>query len=301
MKALKTKNLSKKYGSFEALKNINFEIESGDFFALLGVNGAGKTTIIGIITDLVNKSSGEVRVFGKSIDTHKEIAKSMIGVVPQEFNFDIFTKLKDVITTQAGYYGIDKKTAQKRTEKLLKELDLWEKRDTIMMQLSGGMKRRAMIARALVNNPKLLILDEPTAGVDINVRKTTWKYLKQINKSGTTILLTTHYLEEVEQLCNAIAVINKGEIIENCSKKELFGKVEQSKYQIILKTGIKELPKSLEKFSAKKKNTKTIEVSLDKKDSLNDLLKVLLKEKIEIDDVNNVTNELEQLFTTLTR
>ncbi len=224
----------------------------------------------------------------------------MIGVVPQEFNFDIFTKLEDIIITQAGYYGIDRPTAIKRTEKLLKELDLWEKRNTKMMELSGGMKRRAMIARALVTEPKLLILDEPTAGVDINVRKTTWDYLKKINQSGTTILLTTHYLEEVEQMCNAIAVISKGEIIENCSKKELFAKVADSKYHIHLKKSLKDLPKSLEKFSAKKIKAKLIEVSLSKKDSLNHLLETLIKEKIEIDDVQNVTNELEELFTQLT-
>jgi len=300
MKALQTKNLTKKYGSFEALKNINFDIHSGDFFALLGINGAGKTTIIWIITDLVNKTEWQVKVFGVDIDKNKQKAKSMIGVVPQEFNFDIFTKLEDIIITQAGYYGIDRPTAIKRTEKLLKELDLWEKRNTKMMELSGGMKRRAMIARALVTEPKLLILDEPTAGVDINVRKTTWDYLKKINQSGTTILLTTHYLEEVEQMCNAIAVISKGEIIENCSKKELFAKVADSKYHIHLKKSLKDLPKSLEKFSAKKIKAKLIEVSLSKKDSLNHLLETLIKEKIEIDDVQNVTNELEELFTQLT-
>ena len=300
MKALQTKNLSKKYGSFEALKNINFDIHSGDFFALLWINGAGKTTIIGIITDLVNKTEGQVKVFWVDIDKNKQKAKSIIGVVPQEFNFDIFTKLKDVIITQAGYYGVDRKTAEQRTEKLLKELDLWEKRDSRMMQLSGGMKRRAMIARALVTEPKLLILDEPTAGVDINVRKTTWNYLKKINASGTTILLTTHYLEEVEQMCNTIAVISKGEIIENCSKKELFAKVADSKYHIHLKKSLKEIPKQLEAFSAQKIKAKLIEVSLSKKDSLNQLLEILIKEKIEIDDVQNVTNELEELFTQLT-
>jgi len=219
-KALKIKNLVKNYGDMQALKNINLEVQDWDFFALLWINWAGKTTIIGIVTDLVNKTSGTVKIFGTDIDTDFPKAKELIWVVPQEFNMDIFSKVIDVITTQAGYYGIPKQEALVNAEKYLKVLGLWEKRDARIMELSGWMKRRAMIARALAHDPKLLILDEPTAGVDINLRKSTYQFLLELNKAGTTILLTTHYLEEVEKLCNAFAVIDKGEIIINTSKKE---------------------------------------------------------------------------------
>lgn len=222
--ALKIKNLVKTYGDVKALKNINLEIQDWDFFALLWINGAGKTTIIGIITDLVNKTSGTVEVFGTNIDTDFAKAKSMIWVVPQEFNMDVFGKVIDVIVNQAGYYGISKEAASKNAEKYLKILGLWEKREARIMELSGGMKRRVMIARALAHDPKLLILDEPTAGVDINLRKSTYEFLLDLNKSGTTILLTTHYLEEVEKLCNSLAVIDKWEIIINSSKEEFLDK-----------------------------------------------------------------------------
>lgn len=217
--ALKINNLVKKYGDTQALKNINLEIQDWDFFALLWINGAGKTTIIGIITDLVNKTSGNVEIFGTNIDDDFAKAKSMVWVVPQEFNMDIFTKAIDVVTIQAGYYGIPKDIALKNAEKYLKVLGLWEKRNARVIELSGWMKRRLMIARALVHEPKLLILDEPTAWVDINLRKSTYEFLLDLNKSWTTILLTTHYLEEVEKLCNALAVIDKGEIIINSSKE----------------------------------------------------------------------------------
>ena len=223
-KALKIKNLVKTYGNTKALKNINLEVQDWDFFALLWINWAGKTTIIGIITDLVNKTSGTVKIFGTDIDKDFPKAKHMIWVVPQEFNMDIFSKVIDVIINQAGYYGIDKVTALKNAEKYLKILGLWEKRDARIMELSGWMKRRAMIARALAHDPKLLILDEPTAGVDINLRKSTYEFLLELNKSGTTILLTTHYLEEVEKLCNSLAVIDKWEIIINSSKADFLDK-----------------------------------------------------------------------------
>lgn len=217
--ALKINNLIKQYGDTQALKNINLEIQDWDFFALLWINGAGKTTIIGIITDLVNKTSGNVEIFGTNIDDDFAKAKSMVGVVPQEFNMDIFTKAIDVVTIQAWYYGIAKDIALKNAEKYLKVLGLWEKRNARVIELSGWMKRRLMIARALVHEPKLLILDEPTAWVDINLRKSTYEFLLDLNKSWTTILLTTHYLEEVEKLCNSLAVIDKGEIIINSSKE----------------------------------------------------------------------------------
>jgi len=223
-KALKIKNLVKTYWDTKALKNINLEVKDGDFFALLWINGAGKTTIIWIITDLVNKTSGTVKVFGTDIDSDFAKAKSMVGVVPQEFNMDVFARAIDVVTIQAGYYGIPQKKALENAEKYLRILGLWEKRNSRVMQLSGGMKRRLMIARALVHEPKLLILDEPTAGVDINLRKSTYKFLLDLNKSGTTILLTTHYLEEVEKLCNSLAVIDKWEIIINSSKEKFLDK-----------------------------------------------------------------------------
>ncbi len=219
-KALKIKNLEKKYKDVQALKKINLEIRDWDFFALLWINWAGKTTIIWIITDLVNKTSGSVKIFGTDIDDDFAKAKTMIWVVPQEFNMDIFWKVIDVITIQAGYYGISKQQALINAEKYLKVLGLWEKRNARIMELSGGMKRRVMIARALAHDPKLLILDEPTAWVDINLRKSTYEFLLDLNKAGTTILLTTHYLEEVDKLCNAFAVIDKWEIIINTTKKE---------------------------------------------------------------------------------
>ena len=301
MKALETKNLIKNYWEFSALKNINFTINEWDFFALLWVNGAGKTTIIWIITDLVKKTAWEVKVFWVDLDTNIEEVKSMIWVVPQEFNFDIFMKVDDTVIQQAGYYGIEKKVALERTEKILKELDLWDKRSTQIRELSGWMKRRVMIARALVNEPKLLILDEPTAGVDINLRKSTWEYLQKINKAGTTILLTTHYLEEVEQLCNAIAVINKWEILENCSKDELFSKVENSRYRITLQSTISEIPKCIKAFSVSQVSPLELEIEINKKDTLNCLFEALNKNNIEVSDIKNITNELEQLFTKLTR
>lgn len=213
MNAISIKNLKKTYPTgTQALKGVNLDIEAGDFFALLGPNGAGKTTIISIITSLTRKSSGDVRVFDASIDEHPDKAKTFIGLVPQEFNFNIFEKVIDIITTQAGYYGIPRKEALVRADELLKQLGLWDKRNTMAQQLSGGMKRRLMIARALVHKPKLLILDEPTAGVDIEMRLGMWDFLRKMNAEGTTIILTTHYLEEAEQLCRTVAIINKGEV-----------------------------------------------------------------------------------------
>src|SRR3989344_5466223 len=229
--ALSIKNLKKTYpGNVEALKGIDLEIKKGDFFALLGPNGAGKTTIINIIISLVNKSSGTVKVFGHNIDTHLNDAKKMIGIVPQEFNFSIFEKPFDIVVQQAGYYGIPKKVAKERAEKYLKQLSLWKKRNSASRTLSGGQKRRLMIARALVHEPQLLILDEPTAGVDIEIRRSMWKFISDLNTSGRTIILTTHYLEEAESLCRNIAIIDHGKIIENTSMKDFLRKVDRETY-----------------------------------------------------------------------
>ncbi len=213
MNAISIKGLRKTYSTgTQALKGVDLTIEDGDFFALLGPNGAGKTTIISIVTSLTRKTSGEVKVFGTSIDEDPDKAKTYIGLVPQEFNFNIFEKVIDIVTTQAGYYGIPRKEALERADEILKELGLWDKRNTMAQQLSGGMKRRLMIARALIHKPRLLILDEPTAGVDIEMRLGMWNFLRRMNEEGTTIILTTHYLEEAEQLCRNVAIINKGEV-----------------------------------------------------------------------------------------
>lgn len=223
--ALSIRNAKKKYKSgMEALKGVSLSVEEGDFFALLGPNGAGKTTLIGIVSGLVVKTEGEVRIFGHSIDTQPEQAKNRIGLVPQEFNFNIFEKVLDIVVNQAGYYGISRKIAMERAQQVLTDLGLWEKRGETAQKLSGGMKRRLMIARALMHRPKLLILDEPTAGVDVELRRSMWEYLRRINKEGTTIILTTHYLEEAEQLCRTVAVINKGEIVANESMESLLAR-----------------------------------------------------------------------------
>lgn len=300
MNAIEIINLEKKYKDFPALKNVNLTVKQGDFFALLWVNGAGKTTIIWILTDLVIKTSWLVKIFWIDIDTNFSLAKSYVWVVPQEFNIDIFSKVINVIIGQAGYYGIPAKEAEKRAEVLLKELWLWEKKDVEVRTLSWWMKRRLMIARALVHKPKLLILDEPTAWVDINIRKSTYEFLIKLNKEGITILLTTHYLEEVEKLCKSLAVINKGEIIINTSKKEFFAKIETSRFEITLDTKIESIPDSLKKYKPEKIKDDTIYVYVEKKDTLNELFLILEKEKINIKDIKNKTNELEELFESLT-
>jgi ABC-2 type transport system ATP-binding protein len=231
-KGIEVKDLRKTYaGGTEALKGVTLSVEEGDFFALLGPNGAGKSTLISILTSLVNKTSGEAKVFGASIDTDKSLAKTYIGVVPQEFNFDIFGNPLNIVATQAGYYGIPRPEAIARTEELLKELGLWDKRNEPAQGLSGGMKRRLMIARGLVHAPKLLILDEPTAGVDVEMRRSMWEFLRKLNAQGTTIVLTTHYLEEAEDLCRNIAIINKGEIVVNESMEGLLNRHGKEKLE----------------------------------------------------------------------
>lgn len=299
MYAIKTTNLTKKYKNFEALKNINFEIKAWDFFSLLWVNGAWKTTIIWILTDLVTKTSWKVEIFWVDIDKDFSKAKNLIWVVPQEFNLDIFSKVIDVLTTQAWYFWIEKNIAENKSTELLKELWLYDKKDNKVIELSGWMKRRLMIARALVHSPKLLILDEPTAWIDINLRKSTYEFLQKLNKNWLTILLTTHYLEEVEKLCNTLAVIKNWEIIINTSKKEFFEKMENSIFEITL-------DKNYSNFDFLKEynfeiNNNILKFSISKQKNLNDIFELLNKNNILYKNVTNCTNELETLFESLTK
>ena len=299
MYAIKTTNLTKKYKDFEALKNINFSIKSWDFFSLLWVNWAWKTTIIWILTDLVNKTSGKVEIFWIDIDKDFSSAKKLIWVVPQEFNLDIFAKVIDVLTTQAWYYWMSKKDSSIKAIELLKELWLYDKKDSSVRELSGWMKRRLMIARALVHSPKLLILDEPTAWIDINLRKSTYEFLQKLNKNWLTILLTTHYLEEVERLCNSLAVIKNWEIIINTSKKEFFEKIKNSKFEIELDKNYNSLEFLKDYIYEIKDELLIIEIS--KKKNLNEIFELLNKNNIWYKNIKNITNELEALFESLTK
>lgn len=298
MNALEIQGLRKTYaGGTQALKGIDLVVEAGDFFALLGPNGAGKSTSIGIISSLVNKSEGSVRVFGHSIDDELEAAKACIGLVPQEFNFNQFETLIQIVTNQAGFYGVPRNIALQRAEKYLKQLDLWEKRDEPARSLSGGMKRRLMIARALMHEPKMLILDEPTAGVDIEIRRSMWEFLKQINNDGITIILTTHYLEEAEMLCRNIAIIDKGVIVENTSIKALLSNLN-------VETFILDLPgcdtdPQLKGFEYRMPDNHTLEVDVPKENSLNSLFQQLSDKNIEIMSMRNKANRLEELFVRL--
>jgi len=297
MKALSISNLRKTYpNGFTALKGVNLEVEQGDFFALLGANGAGKSTTIGIISSLINKTSGDVSVFGHDISVEISQAKSCIGLVPQEFNFNVFEPLEEILINQAGYYGIPRKVAKERAEKYLKQLQLWDKRREMARELSGGMKRRLMIARALVHQPKLLILDEPTAGVDIEIRRTMWNFLKQINSEGITIILTTHYLEEAESLCNRIAIIDKGETVEQTEMKTLLASLNNETFVLDLNTHNQTLPASVEGCEIQAIDEQTIEVNIAKTHSMNDLFKSLSEHGIDVMSMRNKTNRLEQLF-----
>ena len=296
MDAVSIENLEKTYaGKVEALKGISFSIEKDDFFALLGPNGAGKSTTIGIITSLVRKSSGSVKVFGHDIDKESEVTKQFIGVVPQEFNFNIFENVLDIVVNQAGYYGIERDVALERAEMYLKKLGLWEKRNMKSLSLSGGMKRKLMIVRALIHNPKLLILDEPTAGVDVETRREMWEFLKELNRSGTTIILTTHYLEEAEQLCNNIAIINKGKVIVESSMRGLLKKLDKETFVLDLDKSVK-----LKMKDVKQVDENTIEVSIDKDKSLNDIFEKLSKKGIKVLSVRAKVNRLEEMFVSLT-
>lgn len=300
MPALHIENLHKTYDNgVSALKGISLDIQSGDFFALLGPNGAGKSTTIGIISSLVNKTSGKVEIFGADIDKNWSLAKSYIGVVPQEFNFNIFEKIKHIVQNQAGYYGMPYKEAVKATEAALKQLDLWDKRDHIARSLSGGMKRRLMIARAIVHKPRLLILDEPTAGVDIEIRRGMWKFLKQINESGTTIILTTHYLEEAETLCRNIAIIDKGAIIKNASMRSLLSTMKIQSFILELSKPIEEAP-TLLGFGVRLIDNETLEVEVPEGKTLNTLFSELNQLDIQITGLRNKANRLEELFLRLT-
>lgn len=300
-KALEIRWLKKIYWKNEVLKGIDLDIYKGDFFSLLWVNWAWKTTIIWIITDLVNKTQWTVKVYWYDMDKNLEEAKRQIWVVPQEFNLDHFWKVIDIIIAAAGYYWVPADEARKKGLEILEKLDLADKAESAIWALSGWMKRRVMIARALVHNPKFLILDEPTAWVDINLRKNMWDYLKKLNEEGLTILLTTHYLEEVEELCNRIAVINKWEIIENLEKEELFSKIENHKIILTLDESLNGIPLELKAFSAKIINQNQISVQISKNDTLNNLFTEIAKIDLKVKNIENQTNELEELFTKLSR
>ena len=296
--AISIKNLTKTYANgFEALTGVSLRINQGDFFALLGPNGAGKSTTIGILSTLVKRSSGTVEIFGRNVDTHVYETKYDLGLVPQESNFNQFEKVQDVVITQAGYYGLPKKTALERSEKYLRKLGLWDKRNERSSSLSGGMKRRLMIARALAHEPRLLILDEPTAGVDIELRRSMWEFLKEINSNGTTIVLTTHYLEEAEQLCKKIAIIDEGKIIENTSMKDLLSKLDSETFILDLVQGIDSIPDSkFSDISIRLIDQMSIEVTLSAGRNINEVFSELDRNGIKVASMRNKTNRLEQLF-----
>ena len=299
MKALKISNLKKTYrGGLQALKGIDLEVDEGDFFALLGPNGAGKSTTIGIITSLVNKTEGMINVFDLDIDSHSVEAKSLIGVAPQEVNFSQFENPLEILLNQAGYYGINRKTAYGRAEKYLRKLGLWGKRNDPSRTLSGGFKRRLMIARALVHEPKLLILDEPTAGVDVELRRSMWDFLIDINKQGTTIVLTTHYLEEAENLCKNVAIIDKGNIIENTSVKSLLSKLDIETFIFDLKEP-QTTPPIISNYVCHMLDQSTLQIDISKQQGLNNLFKQLSALNIEILSMRNKYNRLEELFISL--
>ena len=296
MRALEITNLRKTYSNgVEALKGIDFNVESGDFYALLGPNGAGKTTAIGIITSLVNKTAGNVRVFGHDLDTELEAAKACIGLVPQELNMNLFDSVENIVVHQAGYYGIGRHAAFERAETYLTELRLWDRRKDAARSLSGGMKRRLMIARALIHEPRLLILDEPTAGVDIEIRRSMWDFLRQINEAGTTIILTTHYLEEAESLCRHVAIIDEGRIIENARMSEVLRKLQREVFVLSLGKPLQTAPE-LEGFESHLKNELELEVALYAKDDLNSLFRCLDERGIRVTSLRNKANRLEELF-----
>ena len=294
--ALEIDNLKKIYsGGTEALKGISLKVNEGDFYALLGPNGAGKSSTIGIIGTLVTKSSGNVKIFGIDLDKNVAQAKSMLGVVSQEINFSQFEKVLDIVTTQAGFYGIKKSIAQPKVEKMLKRLGLWDKRHDQARTLSGGFKRRLMIAKALIHEPKLLILDEPTAGVDIELRREMWDFLKEINSNGTTIILTTHYLEEAEQLCRNIGIIDHGEIVVDTSMKELLRKLDVQGFVLDLEDPLKEVP-TIKDYSLRLEDPLTLIAAVNKEKSINNLFDELNMLNIKVKSMRNESNRLEELF-----
>ena len=299
MKALQINRLGKTYkNGFQALKGIDLEVDEGDFFALLGPNGAGKSTTIGIISSLVNKSAGNVRVLGLDSDTHIIEIKSLLGIVPQEVNFSLFETPLNILLNQAGYYGIDRKPAYTRAEKYLRQLGLWERRNGISRNLSGGLKRRLMIARALVHEPKLLLLDEPTAGVDVELRRSAWDFLKEINRNGTTIVLTTHYLEEAESLCRKIAIIDKGSIVEFGHMKDLLAKQHSETFILDLASPLEKLP-DMPFLDIHQIDPVTLEVVINREQNANAVFEMLSEHWIIVNSMRNKANRLEELFIRL--
>ena len=299
MYALQIRNLSKVYkNGTRALDKVSLDITTGDFFALLGPNGAGKSTIIGIVTSLIRKTQGKVEVLGYDIDAHPEKLKRNVGVVPQEFNFSIFEKVINIVTQQAGYYGVPRSIAKKRAEKYLKAVHLWDRRDDIARNLSGGMKRRLMIARALVHEPRLLILDEPTAGVDIEIRRSMWELMREINNIGMTIILTTHYLEEAESLCRNIAIIDEGKIIENDAMANVVSKLQREVFVLTMKDFMQS-PPVIEGYEVRLRNNYEIEVEVAKEQGLNGLFNAISNQSLHVSSMRTRSNRLEELFMRL--
>jgi len=301
MNALSVIDLSKEYSNgVKALQDINFNVKQGDFFALLGPNGAGKTTAIGIITSLVNKTSGQIRVFDFDIDKHLNQAKACIGVVPQEINLNLFDRTFNILVNQAGFYGIPRKESIERSEFFLRKMELWDKRNEMARNLSGGMKRRLMVARALVNKPKLLLLDEPTAGVDIETRRMMYDFLQEINKNGTTIILTTHYLEEAERLCDQVAIIDQGQIAENDSMSNVLSKLKVEIFILNIQNPLEQSP-TIKGYKSQLNKPKEIEVHVKQGQSLNDVFIQLKELGIQVLSMRNKTNRLEELFIDMTK
>jgi ABC-2 type transport system ATP-binding protein len=299
MHALSVRGLTKTYrNGVQALKGIDLDVEEGDFFALLGPNGAGKTTLIGIVTSLVNKSAGSVSVFGHDIDRELDRAKSCIGIVPQEINFNMFESPETIVVNQAGFYGVERGLARQRAEKYLKQLRIWEKRKGMARALSGGMKRRLMIARALMHEPRMLILDEPTAGVDIEIRRSMWEFLREINEQGTTIILTTHYLEEAESLCRNIAIIDGGRIVERDRMSNLLRKLQTESFLLSLRNPVTQAPQ-LDGYPMVLVDDHTLEIEMSKEQSLNDIFSRLSAQGVDVVSMRNKVNRLEEMFMRL--
>ena len=300
MQALSIRNLVKVYDNgVQALKGIDLDVGEGEFFALLGPNGAGKTTAIGIITSLINKSGGDVSVFGHNIDTELAAAKACIGVVPQEINLNQFDKVLNIVVIQAGFYGMSRKQARSRAQDCLEQMQLWDRRDAIARDLSGGMKRRLMIARSLVHEPRLLILDEPTAGVDIEIRRSMWQFLRDINDAGTTIILTTHYLEEAENLCRHVAIIDQGRLIENMPMSEFLRSLHQEILVLNTRRPVTSMPR-LDGFKVKQRAVNELEIEVNREQNLNKLFAALSNANIDVISMRNKSNRLEELFFRLT-
>jgi len=298
--ALSIQGLQKTYANqLEALKGINLQVGQGDFFALLGSNGAGKTTAIGIICGLLHKTHGKVKILGLDQDTHENEVKRLIGLMPQEFNFNPFEPVEEILINQAGFHGISKSMAKAQSDILLRKMELWDKRLDMAKSLSGGMKRRLMLARALIHQPKILILDEPTAGVDVEIRRSMWAYLKELNREGMTIILTTHYLEEAESLCRNIAILNEGEVVEQTSMKKLLSKVS---HQVLILESLSVLPKNIEqgRFTCERLDDHSLQVTLESDINITDVLQDLSVQGVSVDHVRSTQNRLETLFLCLT-